>query len=115
MASRDQLGRLLVSEMLGECGNRVGQELFEAPVVAADGNTYEYAAIRAWLETHHTSPLVQLPSSSRITLANIASSVYVRKRQLPLACCWAAGGQHRLLRVVHTIGDHQVGADTVHR
>ncbi len=101
MASRDQLGRLLVSEVLGERGNRVGQELFEVPVVAADGNTYENAAIRAWLETHHTSPLVRRPSRSRTTLASIASSAHVRKHQLPLACCRAAGGRYRLLRVVH--------------
>ena len=101
--------------MFGERGSRVGQELFDAPVVAADGNTYEYAAIRAWLETHHTSPLVQRPSSSSSTLANIASSAHVRKPQLPLAYCRAGVGRQRLLRAVHTIGHHQVGADAMHR
>eukprot|EP00208_Stichococcus_sp_RCC1054_P007108 CAMPEP_0206138702 /NCGR_PEP_ID=MMETSP1473-20131121/3499_1 /ASSEMBLY_ACC=CAM_ASM_001109 /TAXON_ID=1461547 /ORGANISM="Stichococcus sp, Strain RCC1054" /LENGTH=121 /DNA_ID=CAMNT_0053532205 /DNA_START=1250 /DNA_END=1615 /DNA_ORIENTATION=+ len=35
----------------------ITQEVCESPVVAADGFTYEEAAIRAWLDTHDTSPL----------------------------------------------------------
>ena len=33
------------------------------PVIAADGGTYERAAMEAWLQQHHTSPVTgtQLP------------------------------------------------------
>ena len=31
------------------------------PVIAADGHTYEKAAIAAWLEQRHTSPVTQAP------------------------------------------------------
>ena len=31
------------------------------PVIAADGHTYERAAIAAWLQQHHTSPVTGAP------------------------------------------------------
>ena len=31
------------------------------PVIAGDGHTYEGAAITAWLQQHHTSPVTQAP------------------------------------------------------
>ena len=42
------------------------QELFEDPVVCADGYTYSRAAISQWLQFGHgTSPMTNLPLSSR--------------------------------------------------
>ena len=32
------------------------QEIMEDPHIAADGFTYEYRAIKAWLEKHNVSP-----------------------------------------------------------
>ena len=31
------------------------------PVIAGDGHTHERAAVTAWLQQHHTSPLTQEP------------------------------------------------------
>ncbi len=44
------------------------QEVFEDPVVAADGFTFEREAIEAWLKQHNTSPMtnMQLPHTSLI-------------------------------------------------
>lgn len=36
------------------------QEVMQAPVVAADGYTYEHTAIIHWLETRGTSPMTNL-------------------------------------------------------
>lgn len=33
------------------------------PVIAADGHTYERAAIQEWLQTHTTSPVTSNPLS----------------------------------------------------
>ena len=42
------------------------QELFEDPVVCADGYTYSQAAITQWLRSgHNTSPMTNLRLSSR--------------------------------------------------
>lgn len=37
------------------------QDLFSDPVLAADDNTYERAAITAWLVKSKTSPMTNLP------------------------------------------------------
>ncbi|KAK9866954.1 hypothetical protein WJX84_006924 [Apatococcus fuscideae] len=46
----------------------ITQEVFEDPVVAADGFTFEREAIEAWLKQHNTSPMtnMQLPHTSLI-------------------------------------------------
>jgi hypothetical protein len=42
------------------------QELFDDPVVCADGYTYSRAAISQWLQSGHgTSPMTNLPLSNR--------------------------------------------------
>ena len=47
------------------------QELFEDPVVCADGYTYSRAAIARWLRSgHSTSPMTNLPLSSRALRPN---------------------------------------------
>lgn len=36
------------------------QEIMEDPHIAADGFTYEFRAIKAWLEKHNVSPVTRL-------------------------------------------------------
>lgn len=36
------------------------QEIMDDPHIAADGFTYEYRAIKAWLEKHSVSPVTKL-------------------------------------------------------
>ncbi|KAJ7547346.1 hypothetical protein O6H91_08G081400 [Diphasiastrum complanatum] len=45
-------------------------EVMEDPVIAADGYTYEHAAIQQWLQEHDTSPLINLPLDHRILIPN---------------------------------------------
>ena len=45
-------------------------EVMTDPVIAADGNTYERAAIVEWLETHDTSPLNNDPLPSKALIPN---------------------------------------------
>ncbi|KAJ1445654.1 hypothetical protein M885DRAFT_414912, partial [Pelagophyceae sp. CCMP2097] len=42
------------------------------PVLCADGHSYERRAIDGWLRAHATSPLTNLPLSSRDTTPNRA-------------------------------------------
>ena len=54
-------------------------EVMREPVVCADGHTYEGRAMRHWLLTHNTSPMTNLPLTSRnlipnLTLANLINS-----------------------------------------
>ena len=37
------------------------QELYQEPVIAADGFTYSRAAITAWLKRNNTSPMTNAP------------------------------------------------------
>ena len=47
-------------------------ELFEDPVVAADGHTYERSAIVAWLAKKNTSPMTNEPLATKMIFDNIA-------------------------------------------
>lgn len=47
-------------------------ELMVDPVVAADGHTYERAAIEEWFRAHATSPLTRATLSCRTLLPNFA-------------------------------------------
>jgi hypothetical protein len=38
----------------------ITQEIMHDPHIAADGFTYEYEAIKAWLKKHNVSPATQL-------------------------------------------------------
>ena len=40
-----------------DCPNSLLQESMTEPVIAADGHTYEKAALLDWLQTHNTSPV----------------------------------------------------------
>lgn len=46
----------------------ISQEIFENPVRASDGRTYERAEITKWLETHDTSPMTNQPFQKPIEL-----------------------------------------------
>ena len=45
-------------------------EIFNDPVVAADGHTYERSAIEQWLETHDPSPATGLELVSKQLIPN---------------------------------------------
>ena len=46
------------------------QEVMDDPFVAADGYTYEYIAIKAWLEKHQISPVTKLKLSHTSIIPN---------------------------------------------
>ena len=50
----------------------ITQDVMEDPVVAADGHSYERAAIEQWLTERRTSPLTGAALASRALLPNIA-------------------------------------------
>lgn len=41
------------------------------PVIAADGHTYERAAIQQWLQTHSTSPVTSIPLTHTRLVPNV--------------------------------------------
>lgn len=45
--------------------------IFKDPVMTEDGNTYEREAIEAWLRTRNTSPLTNMPLTSKKLIPNI--------------------------------------------
>ncbi|KAL4195284.1 hypothetical protein AMTRI_Chr05g72560 [Amborella trichopoda] len=53
------------------------QEVMDNPYIAADGLTYEYRAIKAWLENNNTSPVLQLvlPHSQIIPNYSLRSAI----------------------------------------
>lgn len=54
-------------------------DVFEDPVVAMDGITYERAAVERWLETHNTSPYHGAPLTSNHVVPNIAMRQLTRE------------------------------------
>ncbi|XP_074581112.1 U-box domain-containing protein 34-like [Curcuma longa] len=48
------------------------QEVMDDPYVAADGYTYEYRAIKAWLEQYDTSPVTKQRLSHKYIIRNVA-------------------------------------------
>ncbi|KAJ7547340.1 hypothetical protein O6H91_08G081300 [Diphasiastrum complanatum] len=61
------------------------KEVMEDPVIAADGYTYEHAAIQQWLQEHDTSPLMNLPLDHRILTPNHSLRSAIRE--------WMQGGR----------------------
>ena len=47
------------------------QGIMRRPVIAADGHSYERAALEAWLAQHTTSPVTGLPLSHTRIVDNI--------------------------------------------
>jgi hypothetical protein len=68
----------------------ITRERFRDPVVAADGATYERAAISGWLETHDTSPLTNMPLAHRQLVPDAAMRARVAAASAAAA---AAGGR----------------------
>ena len=54
------------------------------PVMAGDGHTYEGAAITAWLQQNHTSPVTQVPIPHPRLVPNllIRNAIASQRRQL---------------------------------
>jgi hypothetical protein len=50
----------------------ITHEVMEDPVVAHDGQSYEYTAILEWLRTHQTSPVTNVELRSKTLLRNFA-------------------------------------------
>ena len=48
----------------------ITEELFVDPVMTCDGHTYERKAIEAWLSSHDTSPVTNLPLSNKNLMPN---------------------------------------------
>jgi hypothetical protein len=72
----------------------ITQELMDDPVVAADGNTYERAAITQWLATHDTSPMTNARMTHKELTPNLAvrSAILEHREQLAIAMrCVGAG------------------------
>merc|ERR1711964_519514 len=47
------------------------RDLMTNPVVTADGQSYERAAIEEWLQAHNTSPMTNLPLANETLIPNI--------------------------------------------
>ena len=52
-------------------------EVFRDPVIAADGHSYERAALARWLSGHNTSPVTGATLASRCAMPNHALRVAV--------------------------------------
>ena len=62
---------LLQSEEFAEFICPITMELMRDPVSTLDGQTYERAAIEAWLAEHDTSPLTGEKLSSKVLIPNV--------------------------------------------
>ena len=63
----------------------ITQELMEDPVIAADGHSYERAAITLWLQGHHSSPLTNQRLSHRMITENftLKKAINAFKKNIP--------------------------------
>lgn len=55
----------------------VTQDLLREPVLTVDGHTYEYSAIRRWLESNSTSPVTGASLPSKTLVPNLAMRALV--------------------------------------
>ncbi len=72
------------------------------PVIAADGHTYERAAMQHWLHHHPTSPVTQalLPHTRLVPNLLIKGAIASQRQQLSQAA------QHRLVFDAATRSQH---------
>jgi len=63
----------------------ITQDFMSDPVVAADGQTYERAAITQWLKNHNTSPLTGALLSSKVLIPNWAIKQMIEAYSNPSA------------------------------
>lgn len=59
-----------IRELTHDCLCPIKKTLLRNPVVAADGHSYNPKAINRWLQEHGTSPMTNLPLSSRSLVPN---------------------------------------------
>eukprot|EP00826_Nyctotherus_ovalis_P041188 TRINITY_DN4119_c0_g3_i2.p4 TRINITY_DN4119_c0_g3~~TRINITY_DN4119_c0_g3_i2.p4 ORF type:complete len:140 (+),score=60.86 TRINITY_DN4119_c0_g3_i2:779-1198(+) len=64
--TKEQLAR--VDDMLATYACPITAELMRTPVMAEDGQTYEEAEIKKWLENHCTSPLTGREIGKKLTV-----------------------------------------------
>ena len=50
------------------------------PVIAADGHTYERAAIQQWLQTRSTSPVTLLPLPHTRLVPNVLAKTAIQSQ-----------------------------------
>jgi hypothetical protein len=62
------------------------QEIMDEPYIAADGFTYEYRAIKAWLSKHNVSPVTKhkLQHSELIPNHTLRSAIQEWKSEMTL-------------------------------
>ena len=58
----------------------ITQEIMRDPVMAADGHSYDRAAIEEWLQTHDTSPLTNYTLQSKLLTPNHALRSIIDER-----------------------------------
>ncbi|KAG6466261.1 U-box domain-containing protein 34-like isoform X2 [Zingiber officinale] len=58
------------------------QEVMDDPYVAADGYTYEYRAIKAWLERYDTSPVTKQRLSHKYIIRNVSVHSAIQELKL---------------------------------
>ena len=63
----------------------ITRETMTDPVFTSDGQTYEREAIETWLARHDTSPLTNLPLSSKELVPNILARQLLVSMGLPVA------------------------------
>ncbi|KAF9616988.1 hypothetical protein IFM89_033058 [Coptis chinensis] len=62
------------------------QEVMNDPYVAADGFTYEYRAIKAWLEKHSVSPVTRLKLPHTMLTPNNALHSFIQEWRQRVTC-----------------------------
>ena len=69
--------RRLADEVPNEFKCSITMEIMQDPVIAADGHTYERAAITQWLVHHNTSPKTNavLPNRTLIPIHGLKSRI----------------------------------------
>eukprot|EP00826_Nyctotherus_ovalis_P063493 TRINITY_DN9313_c0_g3_i5.p1 TRINITY_DN9313_c0_g3~~TRINITY_DN9313_c0_g3_i5.p1 ORF type:complete len:464 (+),score=124.88 TRINITY_DN9313_c0_g3_i5:254-1645(+) len=73
---REQLAD--IEEMLVTYTCPITTEVLMSPVIAEDGQTYEEAEIRRWLQSHDISPITQMKIGKRLTINYNARIILLR-------------------------------------
>ena len=70
--------RRLADEVPNEFKCSITMEIMQDPVIAADGHTYERAAITQWFAHHNTSPKTNALLPNRTLIPNHSSRTRIR-------------------------------------
>lgn len=103
---------IVIDEICDEIGDRIDElvcpitlEVMSDPVVAADGRTYERAAITDWLSSHDTSPLTNLPLEHKDLRTNDALLAMLSKFHAwdPLSAAAPGDGLKAAMPLEHAV------------